>query len=256
MRVWTVANQKGGVGKTTTTVTLGGLMAGSRRRVLLVDLDPHGSMTYYFGFKPDQQQKGVYTLFENPNLSSDAIMELTLPTEERNLSLLPSSMALATLDRQLSTQDGMGLMLKKVLDKVADRFEMVLIDCPPVLGVLMVNALAACDHVVIPVQTEFLALQGLERMDSSMQMVGKALKSTFPHTIVPTLFDRRTRACIQALRTLREDYGDRVWRSVIPVDTRFRDASLAHIPASTLAPECRGVDSYKRLLKYLLSVTK
>lgn len=120
------------------------------------------------------------------------------------------------------------------------------------LGVLMVNALAACAHLVIPVQTEFLALKGLERMLRTLQMVQRSKQFELNYTIVPTLFDRRTRASIEALQELRKRYPDELWRSVIPVDTRFREASLEGIPLSIMRPGARGSLHYRELLDYLL----
>lgn len=254
MIVWTIANQKGGVGKTTTTVTLGGLIAEQGKRVLLVDVDPHGSMTSYFGYDPDALTKSAYQFFQNEEqLNAHTVEEVVLPTKQEGVFLIPASMALATLDHQLSQDAGdyKGLVLAKALAALDERYDVALIDCPPIMGVLMVNALAACKHVVVPTQTEFLALQGLDRMVTSLKLISKAQSLDYSYTIVPTLFDQRTRACIQALRTVRDQYGAHVWEYVIPIDTRFRDASLQHLPPSKLAPASRGVMAYRRLLKTL-----
>ncbi len=162
-----------------------------------------------------------------------------------------TQLALATLDRQMGSEPGMGLILKKALNCIADEFDYVLLDCPPVLGVLMVNALAACHKVIVPVQTEFLALKGLDRMMYTLTMMSRSLNKAFDTIIVPTMFDRRTRAAIQAQARLMTDYSDTVWQGMIPVDTRFRDASLYHLPASVLYPKTRGVGAYQLLLKNL-----
>jgi chromosome partitioning protein len=154
----------------------------------------------------------------------------------------------------MGTQNGMGLILKKALNLVADEFEFAIIDCPPVLGVLMINALAACDRVVIPVQTEFLALKGLERMMHSMEIMQKSLGKQFAFTIVPTMYDRRVNAATESYKTLKGTYGDGVWPAVIPVDTRFRDASQAQSPPSVFCAKSRGVFAYGKLLKYMLDL--
>jgi len=251
MKVWAIANQKGGVGKTTTAVSLGGILSQRGIRTLLVDADPHGSLTSYFRYSPDDLESSVYSLFENRRLDPLSVIQ---PTRFDNLQILPASMALATLDRQLSTQSGMGLVLQQVLQKLAPHYDCALIDCPPMLGVLMVNALAACDHLVIPVQTEFLALKGLERMLRTLTMVVRSRNLTLPYTIVPTMFDRRTRASADALRLLRKQYGPEVlWRFVIPVDTQFRDASRVGTPLPLHATQARGVMAYQKLLKSLLA---
>jgi chromosome partitioning protein len=159
---------------------------------------------------------------------------------------------MATLDRQLGAKEGMGLVVSKALERVAGQFDAVLIDCPPQLGVLMINALAACQHLIIPVQTEFLALKGLERMLRTLQMIGKALKKQLHYTILPTMFDCRTRASNSTLKTLHERYPDKTWHAVIPVDTQFREASRLGIPLSIKSPRDRGSVAYGLLLDDLL----
>ncbi len=252
MKIWTIANQKGGVGKTTTTVTLGGILAQQGKRVLLIDTDPHASLSYYFGTDAEELSASVYDIFINyQDISADRVLDSLCPTKLDSLFILPASMALATLDRQMGMQNGMGLILKKALQTVEAEFDYVLIDCPPVLGVLMVNALAACHKVVVPVQTEFLALKGLDRMVHTLEIMGRSLRKEFDTLIVPTMFDRRTNAAIQAHQKLQEDYGSKVWDGVIPVDTRFRDASQAQSPASLVYPRARGVYAYTKLLDEL-----
>jgi chromosome partitioning protein len=251
VKIWSVTNQKGGVGKTTTAVSLGGWCAARGSRTLLVDLDPHGSLTAYFGYDPESLETGVYTLFRNEHNSASQVQQLVRQTSVENLEILPASTALATLDRQLGTKDGMGLIVAAALENVADRYDHVMIDCPPMLGVLMVNALAACDQLVIPVQTEFLALKGLDRMLHTLQMIERARSLKVPHTIVPTMFDRRTRASIDSLKALRERYAERLWDAVIPVDTTFREASRAGKPLPQFLPSARGAKAYHALLDYL-----
>lgn len=249
MKVWSIANQKGGVGKTTTAVTLSGLLAAQGKRVLMVDLDPHGSLTSYFGYDPDALEHSVYSLFQDA--ARPAVMDIVRATRIGNLFLLPASTAMATLDRQLGTKEGMGLVLARALVQLSGQFDYVLIDCPPVLGVLMINALAASSHLLIPVQTEFLALKGLERMMRTLMMVTRARRRPLNYLIVPTMFDRRTRASLETLQNLRRDYADMLWTSVIPVDVQFREASREGLPLSFLNPQARGVMAYSALLASL-----
>jgi chromosome partitioning protein len=147
----------------------------------------------------------------------------------------------------------MGLVIANSLSIVRKEYDFVLIDSPPMLGVLMVNALAACQHLLIPVLSEFLAFKGLERMLHTLEMIGKSRKSQLDYTIVPTLFDRRTRASIQTLKVMRERYGDQVWDSVVPVDTQVREASDAGIPLSHYMPKSKAVMAYTELLEQMLS---
>ena len=253
MKIWSVANQKGGVGKTTSVVSLGGLLARRGHRTLLLDMDPHGSMSSYFGLDPDQTDASLYRLFQiKQSKLTTPPQQLIHKTRFDNLSLLPASTALATLDRQLSTSDGMGLVVKHALDLLSAEYDFVLIDCPPLLGVLMVNALAACEHLVIPVQTEFLAVKGLERMVQTLSMIGRAKHHVPEYTILPTMFDRRTRASISTLRHLKDRYASCLWRSVIPVDTEFREASRTGVPLPIRSPKDRGSLAYEELLNDLL----
>lgn len=254
MTVWAIANQKGGVGKTTTVMTLASLLAQQGKPTLVLDMDPHGSMTTCFGFDPDTLDHSIYTLFqkldESPN---SAIFQTLKKTSQENIYLLPAATAMATLDRQLGVQSGKGLVIRKTLAHLSDRFEHVLIDCPPMLGVLMINALAACDQLLIPVQTEFLALKGLEHMLHTLTMINHSRSQPLPHLIIPTMFDRRTRASTQTLRMLREQYPDQIWQGMIPVDTQFRDASKAGTPLPALNPQAKGTLAYAELLQALLT---
>jgi chromosome partitioning protein len=252
MKVWAVANQKGGVGKTTTSIALAGLLADAGKRVVIVDLDPHGSMTSYFGQDPDSLEHSCFNLFQNQGQVPPGLTrELLLPTTHERIALLPASTALATLERQSPGQNGLGLVISKSLAQLHD-YDHAIIDSPPLLGVLMVNALAACEHLVIPVQTEFLALKGLERMVATLAMINRSRKQALPYSVVPTLFDRRTQASMSTLRLLNDGFGQQLWQAYIPIDTRLRDASRAGLVPSRFDSTSRGVVAYRALLKHLL----
>ena len=253
MVVWTVANQKGGVGKTTSTIALAGLLAEKGHRVLLVDTDPHASLSYYFGIESEDLELSVYDLFLQVS-TKEQILQSLCPTHYPNIDILPATMGLATLDRSLGNKGGMGLVLKKAMREISDEYDYVLIDCPPILGVLMVNALAACDRIIVPVQTEFLALKGLDRMMKTLEIMQGEQTSLFKYTIVPTMFDKRTKASLLAYRTLQERYGNFVWPGVIPTDTNFRNASVAQKVPSDFAASTRGVTAYRNLLTYLVNL--
>ncbi|MCI0732561.1 MAG: ParA family protein, partial [Methylococcaceae bacterium] len=174
------------------------------------------------------------------------------PSTVEGLSVLPAATALASVERKGSGFDGMGLVISRALTAIDPDYDYVLIDSPPLLGVLMINALAACKRLIIPVQTEFLAMKGLERMVATLEMICKSRNKALDYTIVPTLFDRRTSASVQTLKALRETYGAHLWGSVIPIDTKLRDASQAGLPASTCFPGSRGVAAYSSLLDGLM----
>lgn len=245
-RVWAVANQKGGVGKTTTVVTLAGLLAEQGQRVLVVDLDPHASLTGYLGHTPESVDGGVYQLFSEPGPSAP------WSTPVDGLDLWPACPAMATLDRQLGARGGMGLVLARALEAVAGEYDWVLADCPPTLGILMINALAACERVLLPTQTEYLALGGLERMLKTLIMVERSRQLELNRLVVPTMYDVRTRASQDSLAEMHSRYGEWIWDDMIPVDTQFREASRAGQPLSVLQPRARGVEAYRRLLQFLL----
>ncbi len=255
MNIWAVANQKGGGGKTTSTVSLAGLLSAKGYRTLVVDMDPHGSLTVYFGHDPDTIEMSVYSLFQVPNMAtSDMPRRVIKQTRFEGLDLLPASTAMATLDRQLGTQDGKGLVLLRALQQLADSYDYVLIDCPPILGVLMVNAMAACQSLLIPVQTEFLALKGLERMMRTTAMITRARRAPLGLHIVPTMFDRRTRASHEALKQLQKDYPEQLWDAVIPIDTQFREASRKGVPLPIMRANSRGSIAYRELLTWLQNI--
>ena len=252
VRVIAIANQKGGVGKTTTTVSLGGLIAETGKRVLLLDIDPHGSLSTYFGFDADQLALSSYTLFqERKQLSRDSVLRLIQATNYPLLDLMPSTTALATLERQAIGQDGMGLVLMRALALLSNDYDYVIIDTPPLLGVLMINALAACQYLLVPVQTEFLAMKGLERMVNTLTMMSRSRKKALPYSIVPLMFDRRTQASVTSLRSIRNNHSEHVWPGHIPIDTRFRDASKAGVPPHLFDATSRGVEAYRSLWHWL-----
>ena len=161
-------------------------------------------------------------------------------------------MVIATLDRSMGNKTGMGLILKKTLAKISEHYDYAILDCPPVLGVLMVNALAASERILVPVQTEFLALKGLDRMMRTMELMQSSQAKSYEYTIIPTMYDKRTKASLEAYKTLQKTYGNRVWPGVIPVDTKLRDASLAQKVPIEFCPRSRGVFAYKALLDYLI----
>lgn len=254
MKVWAVSNQKGGVGKTTTVVTLAGLLTTWGFRTLLVDLDPHGSLTSYFGMNPDEVEFGVYNLFRDASEKKKNIDPALYiaKTDFDGIAVLPAATAIATLDRQVATIGGMGLVISTALHKVSDQYDYVIIDSPPMLGVLMINALAACDQILIPVLAEFLALKGLERMVHTIGMVFNSRKVKPRMTIVPTMFDKRTKAARDSLVALYQQYPENAWKSVIPVDTKIRDASRAGVPLPLFDKNAKSVEAYSELLELLL----
>ncbi|HEY8519084.1 MAG TPA: ParA family protein [Gammaproteobacteria bacterium] len=254
MTVWSVCNQKGGVGKTTTAVTLASLLAERGRKTLLIDLDPHASATTYL-LGPDAEGPGILEIFLaalEPGTARPAVTSLWTPTAQPDLLLLRAAPGLAALERRCGSREGFGRTLGDALAELRGAVSHVIVDCPPTLGLLMINAIAASDRVLIPVQTEHLALAGLRRMTQTLDMVERSRGRPIERTVIATLYDQRTRAGNLALAELRRDYAPVLWREVVPIDTRLRDAARAGQPAPLYSPESRAVAVYRRLLDALL----
>lgn len=256
MLVWAVASQKGGVGKTTTVATLAGWLQKEKLRVLVVDTDPHASLTSYLGYEDDRlEQNNLFDLYAMKDLSRNGILSCITHTQHEGLDLIAASMTLATIDRHLSGRQGVGRILARSLKLIEDCYDVVLIDCPPVLGALMVNALVASTTIIVPTQTEFLALKGLEGMVRTFTVMQRANQSVhFEYLIVPTMYDRRTKASVQSLSYLKTHYREHTWHESIPIDVSFRESSAKRLPLPLMDETRQGAVAYHRLLKQLVEL--
>jgi chromosome partitioning protein len=248
LKVWAIANQKGGVGKTTTVVNLAGVALKEGKRVLVVDTDPHSSLGYYLGMDSDKAESTLYDIFKAYDaLSADLVLKSIVHMPLLGLDILPANIGLSMVDRAMGQHVGMGLVLRQTLKFVQGRYDLVIIDCPPILGVLMVNALAACELIIMPVQTDFLSLRGLERMVKTLTLMGQAQSIEYRYLIVPTMFDRRNQISFTALEYLQNEFKKNLWDRVIPIDNSFRNASLSHLPLTHLSSSARGTRAYNLL---------
>jgi chromosome partitioning protein len=237
------ANQKGGVGKTTTVVNLASFLALAGERVLVVDLDPQGNATSGLGFDHAPKQS-VYDAV----VGGAPLGELMAPTAVDGLSLVPSSIALAGAEVELAGLLARERRLANVLRGTTDRFDYVFIDCPPSLGLLTVNALTAADSALIPIQCEYYALEGLGQLLSTLGLVRDALNPSLSvKGAVLTMYDPRTRLSADVAAEARRHLGDRVYETVIPRNVRLSEAPSHGLPIHLYAPGSRGADAYRDL---------
>ncbi|MBK7454464.1 MAG: ParA family protein [Anaerolineales bacterium] len=249
-RVYTLVNQKGGVGKTTTTINLGAYLAQLGQRVLVVDLDPQANATSCLGVDKANVQSGTYEAL----LGDTKIAASILLNERLKLSLLPSSSSLAGAEVELVDELARESRLRKAIMQVKDRYDYVLIDCPPSLGLLTVNGLmAALDGVIVPVQCEYLALEGLGQLTQTIERVRSLL---FPELVVRgvvlTMFDSRTNLANDVVAEVNGHFPNQVFKSVIPRNIRLAEAPSYGLPISAYAPASVGAQAYEALAKELL----
>jgi chromosome partitioning protein len=245
-RILAVANQKGGVGKTTTTVNLGAALAELGYRVLVVDLDPQGNATTGLGVNARNLDSSVYDVI----LHDVPIEDVIEPTTLRNLFVVPATIDLAGAEIELVPVFSRELRLRRALEPAEPDFDFTLVDCPPSLGLLTVNALAAAGEVLVPIQCEYYALEGLGQLLRNVGLVQGNLNSRLDvSTIVLTMYDARTKLAEQVADDVRDHFGDRVCRSVVPRSVRLSEAPSFGQPIITFDPSSRGAIAYRALAK-------
>ena len=249
-RVYAFANQKGGVGKTTTAVNLGAYLAAAGRRVLLVDIDPQANATSSLGIEPAGVQRSIYDVL----IDHLPLPEVVVATAHAGLSLAPSAPALAGAEVEMVAMLAREHLLRKALEPVLSGYDHVLIDCPPSLGLLTVNALtAARDGVIVPIQCEYLALEGLGRLWRTIQLVRENLN---PHLyisgMVLTMFDPRTRLAMQVVNEVRKHFPEQTFRTIVPRSVRLSEAPSYGQTVLVYAPHSSGAQAYAALAQELL----
>lgn len=248
-KIMAVANQKGGVAKTTTAVNLAACLAAAGRRILLVDIDPQGNATSGLGLDKESLEHCIYDVLIN-NLPVDMI---TRSTEIEGLSVVPATIQLAGAEIELVTAISREVKLKKALTAVRDSYDFMIIDCPPSLGLLTLNALTAADSIIIPIQCEYYALEGLGQLMNTVELVRKHLNPALEiEGVLLTMFDARTNLSIQVVDEVKNYFKNKVYATIIPRNVRLSEAPSHGKPIILYDVRSRGAEVYQELAKEVL----
>jgi chromosome partitioning protein len=247
-KVISVANQKGGVGKTTTTVNLSTILAKKGKKVLLIDADPQGNATSGLGASKEVEFS-LYDVLVNETALKDALQETSI----KNLIICPSNMNLAGAEVELVSMMSREQRLKEKLEEVKEKFDYIMIDCPPSLGLITLNAFTASDSILIPVQCEYFALEGLGQLLNTVNLVKKHLnKSLEIEGALLTMYDIRTNLSNQVVKEVKKYFEDKVYKTVIPRNVRLSEAPSYGMPITVYDPKSKGAKSYEKFAKEFL----
>ena len=250
-RVVSMTNQKGGVGKTTTTINLGASLAEYGRKVLLVDFDPQGSLSVGLGLNPHEMELTIYNLLMQRDVS---IEDVVVPTNVEGMDLLPSNIDLSAAEVQLVHEVAREQTLQRVLAPAIAKYDVILIDCQPSLGLLTVNALTASDGVIVPLECEYFALRGVALLKTTIDKVRERLNPKLEiDGVLGTMFDGRTLHGREVMERLVQAWGDRVFHTVIRRTVKFSDSTVAGEPITSYASNSAGAEAYRQLAKEVLA---
>lgn len=253
MKIYTMINQKGGVGKTTTAINLGACLAAKGKRVLIVDMDPQANATSSLGFDKNEIKNGTYEVL----IGASPIGPQIITNDEFHVSILPSSPSLSGAEIELIDFDNREKLLSNALATIQDKYDYILIDCPPSLSLLTVNALvAAKDGVIIPVQCEYLALEGLGQLTQTIYQVKKSFPEVDVRGVVLTMFDGRTRLAMDVVNEVRRYFPDKVFQSIIPRSIRLAEAPSYGQPIIYYSKDSNASKAYESLTAEILEQDK
>jgi chromosome partitioning protein len=250
-RIIAMANQKGGVGKTTTTINLGAALAEYGRRVLLVDFDPQGALSVGLGANPHNLDMSVYNVLLQDDV---AVEDVLIKTNVAGLHVMPANIDLSAAEIQLVTEVAREMALARVLRTVRKEYDFILIDCQPSLGLLAINALTCADGVLIPLECEFFSLRGVALLLDTIDKVRERLNFDLElEGILATMYDSRTTHCRQVLQRVVEAFGDKVYQTVITKTVKFPESTVAGAPITTLDPASSGARNYRQLAREVIA---
>ncbi|NIP32126.1 MAG: AAA family ATPase [Candidatus Dadabacteria bacterium] len=245
-RVIAIINQKGGSGKTTTAVNLGAYLAVFKKRVLVLDLDPQANTTIHLGLKPHTIDKSIYGVMTDKIDIATVIKE----TPINNLYICPANINLSGVEIELAGVVGREMVLKDSLNKIIDEYDFIIIDCPPSLSLLTINALTVAEEIIIPVQTEFFALEGMGKLMNTVDIIKKRLNRKLKITgILPTMFDGRTNLSREVIDKIKEYFGDKVYQTKIRKNIKLAEASSHGKPIFLYDPKSSGAEDYESFSK-------
>ena len=247
--IYAVANQKGGVGKTTSCVCLSAALAEHAERVLLVDLDPQGGLTTALGFNPDSFDTTIYTVLIDDEVALDKAIT---NSKTGGVDFVPANLDLAGAEGELLGEIGWDRTLKIALESTQETYDYIFLDCPPSLGVLTTNALIAAQRVIIPVQTEYLAMRGLKQLTQVLRKVRRRGNPNLRSKVLRTLHQGRTIHASEASDELEKVLGDQIYKTIIHRTIKFAEASVAGEPILSYLPESKGAKAYRELAKEVL----
>ncbi|MGN0719213.1 MAG: ParA family protein [Anaerovoracaceae bacterium] len=237
-----IFNQKGGVGKTTTNINLAACLAIKGKKVLILDIDPQGNTTSGIGVSKKNLEKTVYNILVDESFDPQ---EAIIKTTVENLDLIPASVDLAGAEVELVQMKGREISLKKGLDKIRHMYDYIFIDCPPSLGLLTINSLTAVDSVLIPIQCEFYALEGVSQLVSTIELVKKSLNPKLTvQGVILSMFDGRTNLSLQVVQEVKKYFGGKVYSTVIPRNVRLAEAPSYGMPITEYDPKSKGAEAY------------